>query len=238
MDAGRRRDLERVMAGLADGDLAMVAGLVAAFGGELRRTLVALARVADLPRPPEHDLDGLVYEAAAAIARVAHAWDPAGGALPWVWARQRLLRVLRDDAGPPVVLLREAGETAPPDAAEPWEGPEPPAVEVLAGVAHRLPAAALVHAALERAVPPADRELLLRHAQQIADGDPSPAVTVGRELGRSSDAVRQAVHRSRRRLAGLARDDERFEPLLRLPLLGAARARADVPTTGATSEAA
>ncbi len=228
MDAVRRDELERVMQGLAAGDVAMVVALVAAFGGELRRTLVALAAEAGLPRPPDDELDGLVYAAAEAIGRAARGWSPAGGAVPWVWARHRLLAVLRDDAGngPPTLLLGAARPPEPPDPPATWGGDDGAAVELLAGVATRRPDAALVQAALEQVVPAADRELLLLHAQQVADGDPSPAVTVGREVRRSPDAVRQAVHRSRRKLERLALDDRRFEPLLRLPLLGPARERA------------
>ena len=226
MDAARRRDLEVIMAGLAAGDAAMVVALVDRFGGELRRTLIALARTAELRRPPDEELDGLVYDAALAIARVARAWRPDGGALPGVWARQRLLRVLWEAAGPPAILV--AGLRVEQPAADDlsWRGTEPPALVVLAGAARRHAGAALVEEALTIAVRERDREVLLRHADQVGAGDPSPAVTVGRELGRSPDAVRQAVSRGRRRLRDLAEADSRFRPLLRLPLLGPASEQA------------
>lgn len=222
MEPGRRIELERVMAGLAAGDVAMVAGLVAAFGGELRATLVALSGAAGVPRPPAGELDGLVYEAAAEIATVAGAWNPSGGALPWVWARQRLVQLLRRDHGPHVVLLPHIDAEAIQDAETAWTDPEPPVTLVLDAVADRCAQARLVRSALERAVAEGDRVAFLLHAQQMADGDPSPAVTVARELGRTPEAVRQSVCRSRRRLAALARADARYRVLLELPLLGPA----------------
>jgi hypothetical protein len=222
MEAERRRELERIMAGLAAGDVAMVVALATAFAGELRRTLVALASEAGLPRPSDDDLDGLVFDAASALQRVARSWRPDGGALPWVWGRGRLLQVLRADAGPAVVLTPTPLGADDADRPSPaWAGDEPAAVAVLERVAAQRGDAALVRDALDLVVSPRDRELLLLHAQQVAAGDPSPAVTVGIELDRSPDAVRQAVHRSRRKLERLALAERRFELLLRLPLLGA-----------------
>lgn len=208
------------MAGLAAGDTAMVFALVERFGDELRRTLVALAAEAGLERPGRDDLEGLVYDAAVEIRRVATGWRFDGGALPWVWARARLLGVLRQASPPPAELVADLALERPDESALAWQGEERPAVVVLCTVARRHPGAAMVAEALAIAVREADREVLLRHADQVRAGDPSPAVTVGREVGRSPDAVRQAVSRARRKLRDLAEAEHRFRPLLRLPLLG------------------
>jgi hypothetical protein len=228
MEAERRGRLERVMAGIAAGDRAMVVGLAVEFDAELRSSLVAIARAEGLPRPRGRVLDSLVFAAAEAIEPVAGGWRADGGALPWVWARRRLVLVLRDEAGPPVTLrgLAPPPEADVHDAGVSWTAEEPDAVVVLARAAVTRPEAALVRAALDLALPRADHELFHRYAQQLADGDPSPAVTVGREVARSPAAVRQAAHRGRTRLRRLALADRRFEPLLRLPLLGPAAERA------------
>ena len=66
---------------------------------------------------------------------------------------------------------------------------------------------------------PADAELVLRYLQHKAAGDPSPSHTVGDQLGRRPEAVRQAYHRARSRLRRLALADHHFRPLLCLPFL-------------------
>ena len=66
----------------------------------------------------------------------------------------------------------------------------------------------------------------LQYRFQKALGDPSPAHTVGAELGLRPDNVRQIDHRVRNRIIDLADSDERFTPLLALPWLGEAEAGA------------
>jgi hypothetical protein len=73
--------------------------------------------------------------------------------------------------------------------------------------------------ALEQVGSPRDRGLLLDYQMQQDAGDPSPAVTVGRQYGLSAPAVRQAVRRMRRSLRELVRDDARYGELADLPLV-------------------
>jgi hypothetical protein len=241
MDDHRRAELERIMAALAGGDRAMVIALHEAFGGEIEGALRVLDRCHELRVFRGLDrsaLDGMVMDACFELERVARSWRPDGGALPWTWAAGRLLPV----------LLRHArvGSRLPPGADD---GPEPEATAclvdvdsraVLDALAARSPDVALIRSALQRAVRPADLHLFLVHAEQVAGGDPSPALTVGRLVGRSPAAVRKAVERSRRRLADLAAAEDEFRPLLRLPLLGPAAQRALGPAAprAAAAEAA
>lgn len=215
----RRAILVELMARLPH-DLGAEVGLLEAFGDEIRGTLVVLARTLGMGPIPPDELDGLAFDACGVLAVVARWWDPAGGALPWTYGRQRLLTLLRDWRGAPTVALPE-GEVL--GAAVPVVAPvdDLPAIEVLdrlvRGDAH--PLLALLQEALNAQVGPADRELVLVYLQQLADGDPSPALTVAALVGRSPDAVRQAYCRARRKLRALALGEARFRPLLGLPLL-------------------
>ena len=206
------------MAGLAAGDAAMEIALVYEFGSELAATVVALARADGLRAPHGEDLDGLVLDAAAEVAGIAGAWDPAKGALPWTFAKHRIRGALHRWTGPTTCLFDEETHTPPPPPPA-WSGPEGQACATLrrlAGLGHRC---SLVQEALDRVVRPADHELLLRWHEQVASGDPSPANTVGVEVGRSPAAVRQAVRRARVALEQLIAEDPRFAALAGLPLL-------------------
>jgi hypothetical protein len=141
------------------------------------------------------------------------------------------------------MLHRHAGAALAPlppvEAADPrnWGEPAPvddePSLAVLGRVAGQAgePAVVALHRALAVACSPADGELVLRYLQHKAAGDPSPSHTVGDQLGRRPDAVRQAYHRSRTRLRRLALADHRYRPLLCLPFL------ADHPAAGAEEAA-
>jgi hypothetical protein len=78
--------------------------------------------------------------------------------------------------------------------------------------------------ALDTATSARDAEVVLLYLQQQASRDPSPSHTVAMLVGRRPDAVRQAFHRSRRRLRHLALTEPRFRPLLTLPFLAEERA--------------
>jgi len=103
---------------------------------------------------------------------------------------------------------------APPDAA----GDEPDLLELFDGLARDWPLVALVREGLELVANARDRAILLEVAVQTEMGDPSPSVTVAAMREMTPAAVRQVVSRTRRRLVGLAGDDERFAPLADLPL--------------------
>jgi DNA-directed RNA polymerase specialized sigma24 family protein len=219
LPADRRAELERIMAGLAD-DRAMEVALHHHFGAELRRTLVALCREHGLADPAPDDLDGLAFDACTELGRIACSWRPDGGALPWVYGRERLLAMLRRHAGPPTRSLPDAalleGATAPAVAPD-----DPPAVVVLDALVRdgRHPVLVRLAEAMAGTVSERDVELVLLYLQQQASADPSPSHTVALLVGRRPDAVRQAFHRARRRLRGLAVADPRYRPLLALPFL-------------------
>jgi hypothetical protein len=78
----------------------------------------------------------------------------------------------------------------------------------------------LLHDALDRAaVSPTDRELTLQYAAEQGSGNRSPATTVAAMFDLRDAAVRQRVHRSKRRLRAVAASEQRFAPLADLPLL-------------------
>lgn len=226
LDARRRAQLADIMA--AADDPAAPWELLACFGDQIAANLRALARSDGLCIDPG-ELDGLTADACLEIIAVAGTWRPDGGALPWTYARGRLRAMLHRHAGPALVPLppvepadpRNWGEQAPVD--------DEASLAVLGRVAGQggEPAVVALHQALEVACSPADGELVLRYLQHKAAGDPSPSHTVGAQLGRRPDAVRQAYHRSRTRLRRLALADHRYRPLLCLPFL------ADHPATDA-----
>jgi hypothetical protein len=77
-----------------------------------------------------------------------------------------------------------------------------------------------LHDALDRAaVSPTDRELTLQYAAEQGSGNRSPATTVAAMFDLRDAAVRQRVHRSKRRLRAVAASEQRFAPLADLPLL-------------------
>lgn len=227
----RRAELDSIMATATD-DGAAPWALLAAFGDEIGATLRALARADGLAgRIDADELDGLVADACVVIVGVAGSWRPDGGALPWTYARPRLLALLRRHAGPIMAPL------PPVDPADPrnWGGTTPvdsdDSLVVLASAAAAPaaePAVGALHEALTATCTPDDGELVLRYLQHKAAGDPSPSHSVGAQLGRHPDAVRQAFCRARTRLRRLALAEHRFRCLLGLPFL----AEQGSPATG------
>lgn len=223
LDPQRRAQLERIMAGAAD-DPAAPWALLDAFGTEIGRMLRAIARQDGLAHLGGDELDGLTADACVEIVAVAGSWRPDGGALPWTYARPRLRTLLHRHAGPALAPL------PPVDPADPsnWGAAAPADDESSYVVLRRVassgaePAVVALHDALAATCSPADAELVLRYLQHKVAGDPSPSHTVGAQLGRRPDAVRQAYHRARARLRRLALADHRFRPLLCLPFVAEA----------------
>lgn len=221
MGPERRAQLEAIMASAAD-DPAAAWALLDTFGEEIGRTLRAIARLDGLAHLGDDELDGLTADACTVIVGVAGSWRPDGGALPWTYARPRLRTLLHHHAGPVLAPL------PPVDPADPrnWGAAAPPDDESSFVVLRRVathgaaePAVVALHDGLAATCSPADAELVLRYLQHKAAGDPSPSHTVGAQLGRRPEAVRQAYHRARARLRRLALADHHFRPLLCLPFL-------------------
>jgi hypothetical protein len=215
--------LERIMAGLASGDDAMLRSLQLCCGDSIARFLRIANVELRLPPLADDDVDYLVFAACEEIACVANSWRPDGGASPWVYARPRLHNLLREYAGPPTCRFEDGLD---------WEVvqpavvglDDPPAIVVLDRLVRTgdHPVVALLREGLERvASKPEDRELVLRYAEQKAAPDPSPSQTVGAMFEKSPAAVRQRFKRARDRLVALACEDDHFRPLLALPMLAA-----------------
>ncbi len=91
-------------------------------------------------------------------------------------------------------------------------------MDVLDGLADDWPLVALVREGLELVANARDRAILLEVGGPDRAGRPLALGHRGREREMTPAAVRQVVSRTRRRLHGLATDDERFAPLADLPL--------------------
>ena len=221
MGPERRAQLEAIMASAAE-DPAAAWALLDAFGEDIGRTLRAIARQDGLAHLGDDELDGLTADACTVIVGVAGSWRPDGGALPWTYARPRLRTLLRRHAGPVLAPLppvdpadqRNWGAAAPADDESSFV-----VLRRVATDATAEPAVVALHNGLAATCSPADAELVLRYLQHKAAGDPSPSHTVGDQLGRRPEAVRQAYHRARSRLRRLALADHHFRPLLCLPFL-------------------
>ena len=108
-----------------------------------------------------------------------------------------------------------ADHEQPPAAA----GSEAQLVEVLDRLAADHEVVALLRDGLEVVASPRDLLVFVEHGVQVALGDPSPAVTIGRMYGMEPAAVRQQTRRVRLRLRRLAATDPRFGELVSLPLV-------------------
>ena len=216
MERDRRERLEYLMGQLATGDSRAAFVLAAEFSGPIGaavRTHLGELGIHDVDRD---ELDPLVIDVCIMLAGVAGAWRADGGAAPWQWAFHRVRQVVSRFVGQHADTLDEAllDRPAPPEA----EGDEPDLMDVLDGLAREWPLVDLVREGLELVASVRDRAILLEVALQAEMGDPSPSITVAAMREMTPAAVRKVVSRTRRRLHGLASDDERFAPLADLPL--------------------
>jgi hypothetical protein len=158
--------------------------------------------------------------------------------LPWVYARRRIENCVDRVVGQRTVPLDDelaAGlEASPVDGGPLWSGGSADGVAgggagggghaSMSDVFARLVAiddrCRLLRDALDAAsVSDADREVCFQYAVEQGAGNRSPATTVGTAVGLGDAAVRQRVHRSRRRLRAVAAADDRYAPLADLALL-------------------
>jgi hypothetical protein len=218
-------ELAAIMDRLAQGDEAAVVALYERFRGRIAGAVQQVAAIRRARLRPD-DLEGLVVEVCFELARVAGAWSPDGGALPWVWARHRVANVVDRELGQWTEPLDEQQLAHVVDDAAPTPdyGSTPardvPMWPVLERIAADHHGARLLLDALERSgISRRDRELWLEYVCEKAVGNPAPATTVGPVFAMKESTVRQAARRVRQRVRCLASTDERYAPLAGLPVL-------------------
>lgn len=213
VDAQRYERLVVIVAAIGAGDRSAVFCLYTEFGGHIGAAVRRELRRLGVESVGPEELDGLVIDACFALSECGASWNPAGGALPWTWAARRLRSIASDwvsqhadqlDDGHLEACAVTAQVAAPGDEAE---------LEVLARLAGHHAGCALVLDGLEQVASRRDRAIVLEVRDQVASGDPSPALTVARRHNVTPEVVRQVTCRVRARLAHLAATDERFAPL-------------------------
>lgn len=219
MDEQRRQRLAEIMAGLAGGDGVAVHELYEEFHRELAGVARALAASQGVPVLDADELDGLVVEIVLELAEVAGTWDADGGALPWRWAARRLASTVARVIGQHHRPLDEVGLASLASASPVVGAADEPPLATLARLADRDERCAQLLDAVSAALSDRDADVWLRYRQQQLQGDPSPARTVGREVGLRPDAVRQIAARGRRRLRAVVDADGRYAALGGLALL-------------------
>jgi hypothetical protein len=234
VDTTERAELVEIMGRLREGDEAAVFMLMDRFGPPIRRALAAMARERGY-RPNADDLTELTVDACLLLAQIARGWRP-DGALPWTWARKRLVNLVDEWAGPRCVPLDDADlESAV--GGEPWTGHEPEPLDTLELLAACDDRCGLLLGALRESVPASDRDVYLRYAVQLESGDPAPSTTVGAELGLRPPAVRKRASRARQRLQQRVASDSRFADLEGIRLLTPSSLHRDHPPDSLTSAA-
>ena len=188
------------MAAMAAGDRRAVFTFYVEFGPVIRRVVAveALRQGAGHLGPDDHD--GVALDFCLDLGRCASRWRP-GRALPWVWARRQLRHRVAEAAGQLAFPL-DAVDPAEPSPTRAALDADP--LATLEGLAGRDKRCAAVADAARRH--PRDARIFLLLSEQRSQGDPSPARTVGREIGLSPVAVRKAASRQRARIRLTAPD--------------------------------
>ncbi len=214
MHPTKRLRLEETMCRLGTGDAAAVWSLIDDFGDDLAkvaRSIVSAAGRRDVLDDPGR-VEGIVVDIALHLFHDAAAWDPQGGALPWVWARRAIEKIVYADLGHRSVELDElvrdhrgAAPAAPSMVIE--------VDSTLAVIAERDEAVAKLVEAISLVGSPRDAAVHTEYRIQHAAGDPSPANTVAEEFGLQPANVRQIDGRMRRKLRQLAEADSSFSEI-------------------------
>lgn len=228
--APRRTNRARIVAlmtALAAGEHDRIVELVDDFGGQLRaavhRHLRSFGRHDLVGRSDE--VDFLVWTAALVLLDRATSWDPTG-AMPWTWADKAIRSAIGQDIGHatlPFDDLDPYGDVSvePPPPREVAAGsPVAPGTDdglgELRALGRRDARFYLLVEALDLVGSARDRTAHVQYGVQKHLGDPSPAQTVGREMGLRPDHVRQIDRRMRVRLLRLAQNDPRYAALIGL----------------------
>jgi hypothetical protein len=218
-------ELAAIMNRLAQGDEAAVVALYERFRGRIAGAVQQVAAIRGARLRPD-ELEGVVVEVCFELARVAGAWSPDGGALPWVWARHRVANVVDCELGQWTEPLDEeqlahvVDDAAPASDSASAPARDVPMWPVLERIAADHHGARLLLDALEGSgISRRDRELWLEYVCEKAAGNPAPATTVGPVFAMKESTVRQAARRVRQRVRRVATTDERYASLAGLPVL-------------------
>jgi DNA-directed RNA polymerase specialized sigma24 family protein len=210
-----------VMAAIAAGDRAAVVTLYTEFGPRIAGGVRRRLRELGIHNPQDAQVQDLVMDACFELEGCAKSWNPAGGALPWNWARRRIDTMIARSVG---IFTDPLDETV----TEQLAAPPPPAggaadrgaAAILDDLAAADGQARLLADAFDGAkVSCRDRAVILEYVLQADLGDPSPALTVGAEFGLEPANVRQIVKRTRAKLSSFAGADSRYRPMADLPFL-------------------
>ncbi len=207
--------LPPMMAGMAEGDPAFLFAFVDVYGEKVRWVVRGI--LADMGRrdllASTDELDGLTLDACEVIFRRASGWRP-GGAKPWTWAFKAIRAEVVRSIGHRVVELQgdedidgEAG-SRDDNAVVDLTGDD------LGVLMQRHAAVRLLDAAIRSVGTAAVQDLYWEYRIQQGLGDPSPAHTVGRRVGKTPMAVRQACKRHGDAVWRTVQSDPQFGALL------------------------
>lgn len=167
-------------------------------------------------------LEDLTRDAIVDLAGLAGVWRPDGGALPWTWARKRIVanafRSLMgccDELDEEKVASSETGLVLVP----PTETAD--LSETLVSLAETHPEANLLLEALLVVASERDRRVYLDYVVEQATGNPAASGAVAMIHGLGQANVRKIVERVRRRLSQLASEEPGYAGLADLHLVAA-----------------
>jgi len=168
-------------------------------------------------------LDDLTRSAIVDIAGLAGTWRPDGGALPWNWARQRILaQAFTAVTGCHKSLDSESdGDLPEPETQFASASDEADLAEALDRLAGCVPEAQLLLSGLSQVASERDRRIWLEYVAEQAMGNPAPAGAVARMHGLTEPNVRKIVQRVRKGLSDLGQRDPSFELLRQFPAVAA-----------------
>ena len=219
VETGWFERLTAVMAAMAGGDTTALEELYLGFGDQIRTAIRREFRLLGVARIDPADVDGLALDVCTDLFHRAGSWDPAHGATPWRWARRRVQALVVAHVGQFADPLPEGGLAEEPALAPALSGAgDEDVLSAFDRLAARHADVRLVHEALDRVSRRAQQEILFEVRMQAGQGDPSPAVTVGRVKNMRPDAVRQTCKRLVDRVNQLVASDPYFAPLAGLPL--------------------
>jgi hypothetical protein len=215
-----------IMAAMREGDRAAPFALYSEFGAAIAASVRRELGRRGVRAAPRGEVDGMVMDVCLELLRLSAAWQPQGGALPWVWARHRVANIVDAWVGqhasplePHTVMRRAATDVVPSEATSSVDAD---VVDMLDRLASHHPMCGLLRDALtESGTTDRDQRLLLEVGLQRSLGDRAPAATVAAQFGLRADAVRQQVKRVRDRVRRLAAHEPRYAPLADLGLLAA-----------------